>query len=358
MSALFTPFNLGSTTIANRIGMSALTRNRSSDTVPNEIMREYYFQRATGGAGLIVLNEALITLPSVAVSMAAIVVQDLCKGLRAFDKNYKEILPRDFWPNAISLPVQKAFGGNFTSPQFGPMFVPRDRESESLSPTTMAATKRCPISGSDPLSTARDPPPPPPTKYLDPNQTNKPLAIRSAQARRVVDCFNFAKSSQFLGGPLPLPPCTPVNVHKASTTSYYRRTIYSYGKTMLPVPSSAGTSRADGSLIELKCLQCGKMFKQGANAASVESHMRSSACKGERMSNKEAMRPSWRVICAAALVKERECTAAPAAATTATTPINSSTPSPSTATPDDHDTTTPIARRPQTARFMPPKFTQ
>jgi 2,4-dienoyl-CoA reductase-like NADH-dependent reductase (Old Yellow Enzyme family) len=41
--------------------MSALTRNRSTDTVPNEIMLKYYLQRATGGAGLIVSEGTLIT---------------------------------------------------------------------------------------------------------------------------------------------------------------------------------------------------------------------------------------------------------------------------------------------------------
>ncbi|KAJ7905916.1 hypothetical protein B0H13DRAFT_731172 [Mycena leptocephala] len=61
MSALFTPFKLGSTTISNRIGMSALTRNRSTETVPNEIMLKYYVQRAKGGAGLIVSEGTLIT---------------------------------------------------------------------------------------------------------------------------------------------------------------------------------------------------------------------------------------------------------------------------------------------------------
>ncbi|KAJ7813904.1 hypothetical protein B0H14DRAFT_3749155 [Mycena olivaceomarginata] len=61
MSALFTPLKLGSTTIPNRIGMSALTRNRSSATVPNEIMLEYYVQRAKGGAGLIASEGVLIT---------------------------------------------------------------------------------------------------------------------------------------------------------------------------------------------------------------------------------------------------------------------------------------------------------
>ncbi|KAJ7020349.1 hypothetical protein C8F04DRAFT_1144633 [Mycena alexandri] len=61
MSTLFTPLTLGSTTISNRLGMSALTRSRSSKTVPNDIMLKYYVQRATGGAGLIVTEGVLIT---------------------------------------------------------------------------------------------------------------------------------------------------------------------------------------------------------------------------------------------------------------------------------------------------------
>ncbi|KAJ7813905.1 hypothetical protein B0H14DRAFT_3878974 [Mycena olivaceomarginata] len=61
MSSLFTPLKVGSTTISNRIGMSALTRSRSTATVPNEIMLKYYVQRAKGGAGLIVSEGILIT---------------------------------------------------------------------------------------------------------------------------------------------------------------------------------------------------------------------------------------------------------------------------------------------------------
>ncbi|KAJ7200111.1 NADH:flavin oxidoreductase/NADH oxidase [Mycena pura] len=49
MSALFTPLKRGSTTIPNRLGMSALTLNRSTKT------------RANGGAGLIVSEGILIT---------------------------------------------------------------------------------------------------------------------------------------------------------------------------------------------------------------------------------------------------------------------------------------------------------
>ncbi|KAJ7080566.1 flavoprotein NADH-dependent oxidoreductase [Mycena crocata] len=62
MSALFTPLRLGNVTISNRIGMSALTRNRASkEGVPNEVMKKYYDQRARGGAGIIVSEGTLIT---------------------------------------------------------------------------------------------------------------------------------------------------------------------------------------------------------------------------------------------------------------------------------------------------------
>lgn len=60
-SALFAPLKVGSLTIRNRVGMSALTRNRAPGTIPNDIMAEYYTQRALGGAGLIVTEGILIS---------------------------------------------------------------------------------------------------------------------------------------------------------------------------------------------------------------------------------------------------------------------------------------------------------
>ncbi|KAF8205601.1 hypothetical protein K438DRAFT_1964030 [Mycena galopus ATCC 62051] len=60
MSALLNPLKLESTTIPSRVGMSALTRNRATATVPNEIMLKYYVQHAKGGAGLIVTEGVLI----------------------------------------------------------------------------------------------------------------------------------------------------------------------------------------------------------------------------------------------------------------------------------------------------------
>ncbi|KIL64840.1 hypothetical protein M378DRAFT_11189 [Amanita muscaria Koide BX008] len=56
---LFTPLKLGDVTLPNRIFMSALTRDRAVDTIPTDLMVEYYVQRAD--AGLIVTEGALIT---------------------------------------------------------------------------------------------------------------------------------------------------------------------------------------------------------------------------------------------------------------------------------------------------------
>ncbi len=49
---LFSPAKLGSLTLKNHIVMAPMTRNRATANVPNELMTEYYRQRA--GAGLII----------------------------------------------------------------------------------------------------------------------------------------------------------------------------------------------------------------------------------------------------------------------------------------------------------------
>lgn len=59
--ALFTPLKLGDVVIPNRIQMAALTRNRTIETVPTNLMAEYYAQCARGGTGHIVSEGALIT---------------------------------------------------------------------------------------------------------------------------------------------------------------------------------------------------------------------------------------------------------------------------------------------------------
>src|ERR1035437_4869616 len=49
MSLLFSKFMLGSLELQNRLVMSPMTRNRAIDNVPNDLMREYYAQRASAG---------------------------------------------------------------------------------------------------------------------------------------------------------------------------------------------------------------------------------------------------------------------------------------------------------------------
>ncbi|MEL6588663.1 MAG: alkene reductase, partial [Bacteroidota bacterium] len=46
---LFSPFSIGNTNLANRIVMAPLTRTRALGNVPNELMAQYYGQRATAG---------------------------------------------------------------------------------------------------------------------------------------------------------------------------------------------------------------------------------------------------------------------------------------------------------------------
>ncbi|MEM6614334.1 MAG: alkene reductase [Cyanobacteria bacterium P01_C01_bin.72] len=60
MTNLFTPVQIGNLTLTNRIVMAPLTRGRAdSDRIPNELMAEYYRQRAR--AGLIVTEATNIS---------------------------------------------------------------------------------------------------------------------------------------------------------------------------------------------------------------------------------------------------------------------------------------------------------
>ncbi|RJE79751.1 alkene reductase [Paracoccus sp. JM45] len=60
MSSMFEPLTLGAVTLKNRVVMSPLTRSRSGDDrIPNEMMAEYYAQRA--GAGLIISEATSVT---------------------------------------------------------------------------------------------------------------------------------------------------------------------------------------------------------------------------------------------------------------------------------------------------------
>ena len=58
---LFTPYMLGDLQLKNRIVMAPLTRTRSDNQakVPNELMAQYYAQRA--GAGLIITEGTFVS---------------------------------------------------------------------------------------------------------------------------------------------------------------------------------------------------------------------------------------------------------------------------------------------------------
>lgn len=49
MQQLFLPYQLGSLNLSNRIVMAPMTRSRALNNIPNELMAEYYAQRATAG---------------------------------------------------------------------------------------------------------------------------------------------------------------------------------------------------------------------------------------------------------------------------------------------------------------------
>jgi N-ethylmaleimide reductase len=59
MSTLFDPLQVGELTLANRIVMAPLTRNRAPNAVPTALMAEYYTQRAS--AGLLITEATAIS---------------------------------------------------------------------------------------------------------------------------------------------------------------------------------------------------------------------------------------------------------------------------------------------------------
>ncbi len=63
MSKLFEPITIGDLRLSNRVVMAPLTRNRSTmpGRVPNELMREYYVQRASAG---MIITEATSVSPA------------------------------------------------------------------------------------------------------------------------------------------------------------------------------------------------------------------------------------------------------------------------------------------------------
>jgi N-ethylmaleimide reductase len=63
MTDLFSSINVGPHTLSNRIFMAPMTRNRAPDTIPNELMKTYYTQRAS--AGLIISEGSQISLQAI-----------------------------------------------------------------------------------------------------------------------------------------------------------------------------------------------------------------------------------------------------------------------------------------------------
>jgi N-ethylmaleimide reductase len=63
MSTLFDPIRIGDITLQTRLVMAPLTRSRAKGAVPNDLMRQYYEQRAAphSGAGLIITEAAQIS---------------------------------------------------------------------------------------------------------------------------------------------------------------------------------------------------------------------------------------------------------------------------------------------------------
>ncbi len=59
MTTLFDPVQAGRLSLANRVVMAPLTRNRAPDAIPTALMAEYYTQRAT--AGLIITEATAIS---------------------------------------------------------------------------------------------------------------------------------------------------------------------------------------------------------------------------------------------------------------------------------------------------------
>ena len=59
MTSLYDPIEVGDISLANRVVMAPLTRNRSPHAIPNELQVEYYRQRA--GAGLIITEATPIS---------------------------------------------------------------------------------------------------------------------------------------------------------------------------------------------------------------------------------------------------------------------------------------------------------
>ena len=65
---LFNPLQVGALTLPNRILLAPLTRTRAGmEHLPNDLMAEYYSQRATGG---LLITECTMVMPNTSAFVA------------------------------------------------------------------------------------------------------------------------------------------------------------------------------------------------------------------------------------------------------------------------------------------------
>ena len=68
MSKLFTPYNLSGLALKNRVVMAPMTRTRTMNDVPDEVVALYYAQRAS--AGLLITEGMPVYVRTVGFSLA------------------------------------------------------------------------------------------------------------------------------------------------------------------------------------------------------------------------------------------------------------------------------------------------
>ena len=90
MSKLFSPISIGAVTLAHRLVMAPLTRSRADlpNDVPNDLMVEYYSQRASEG-GLVIGEASTISMSARGWLGAATMEWVRCATakLRGYDQN-------------------------------------------------------------------------------------------------------------------------------------------------------------------------------------------------------------------------------------------------------------------------------
>jgi len=89
MSHLFNSLNLGNLTLKNRMVMAPMTRGRAGETrVPNEIMADYYFQRAS--AGLLITEATVVSEEGIGwIGSPGIYTSDMAQGWRKVTEKLK-----------------------------------------------------------------------------------------------------------------------------------------------------------------------------------------------------------------------------------------------------------------------------